>query len=345
LPSPEPAAATDRTRRTLSAVVGGVVAVALMVWALRGVHFAELVQHLRYARLGPLLAAVVIATLTYPIRLVRWRLLLRDESGGPLPARPLWHAVAIGFMANNVLPFRAGELVRIVAGSRLSGASFPAVLSSIAVERIFDGLAVVALLSLSLLASDLPPDVAVGGVSVRHAAQVGGAMGAAALVVALLVVAFPRPAERAVRALLPAGALTERIIRLIEGLRHGLSVLRSPALLAGTIVWSLVLWLTNALAFFVAFRAFDISVGFMGALLMQGILIFGITVQLTPGFLGQFEAAIVAGLALFGVPNALASSYAIAFHVTTFLPIILLGAWSLARTPIALSDLRAARQA
>ena len=48
-------------------------------------------------------------------------------------------------------------------------------------------------------------------------------------------------------------------------------------------------------------------------------------------------------LALFGVPNDLASSYAIAFHATTFLPIILLGAWSLARTPVALSDLRAAR--
>jgi uncharacterized membrane protein YbhN (UPF0104 family) len=77
---------------------------------------------------------------------------------------------------------------------------------------------------------------------------------------------------------------------------------------------------------------------------VQGILIFGITVQLTPGFLGQFEAAIVAGLALFGVSNDLASSFAIAFHATTFVPIILLGAWSLARTPVALTDLRAPRR-
>ena len=108
------------------------------------------------------------------MRLVRWRLLLRAPDGGPLPATPLWHAVAIGFMANNMLPFRAGELVRLLAASRLAGVRFSAVLSSIAVERIFDGLAVVALLSVALLASDLPPDVAVGGVSVRHAAQVGG---------------------------------------------------------------------------------------------------------------------------------------------------------------------------
>jgi uncharacterized membrane protein YbhN (UPF0104 family) len=342
LPSPE--AAAGGARRILSAVLGGILAIALMVWALRGVHLDEVLRHLRNARLAPLFAAVVIATLTYPIRLVRWRLLLRDEEGGPLPAGPLWHAVAIGFMANNMLPFRAGELVRVLAASRLAGARFSAALSSIAVERIFDALSVVTLLSVALLASDLPPDVGVGGVSLRHAAQGAGLLGAAGLFVALLVVAFPLAAERVVRRVLPAGGAANRLVALIEGLRHGLAALRSPALLAGTVLWSLVLWLTNALAFYIGFKAFDIPVSYFGALLLQGVLVFGIAVQLTPGFVGQFEAAIVAGLALFRVPNDLASSYAIAFHLTTFIPIILLGAWSLARTPVALSDLRAARQ-
>lgn len=322
-------------------MLGTVIAGALLVWALRGVHPGEVLEHLRNAHLAPLLLAVVLATLTYPLRLVRWRLLLRDANGGPFPAAPLWHAIAIGFMANNILPFRAGELVRLLAAARLAGARFSAVLSSVAVERVFDGLTIVALLSLSLLASDLPPDVAVGGVSLRHAAQASGLLGAAALLAALLVVAFPVVAERVVRRLLPAGPLADRIVNLIEGIRQGLSALRSPALLAGTILWSLVIWLVNALAFYVAFKAFDIPVGFLGALLLQGILVFGISVQLTPGFLGQFEAAIVAALALFQIPAGLASSYAIAYHATTFLPIILLGAWSLARTPVALSDLRA----
>jgi glycosyltransferase 2 family protein len=339
LPSPD--ASADRRRRRIGAVLGTVVAAALLYWALRGVNLEEVVEHLRNARRGPLLVAVVLATLTYPIRLIRWRLLLRDVDGRPLPARPLWHAVAIGFMANNILPFRAGELVRLLAATRLAGARFTAVLSSVAVERVFDGLAVVGLLSVSLIASDLPPDVAVGGVSLRHAAQASGLLGAAALGVALLVVGFPAASERVVRRLLPVGHMADRIVSLIEGIRHGLTVLKSPSLLAGTIVWSVILWLVNALAFYVAFRAFNIPVGFMGALLLQGILIFGISVQLTPGFLGQFEAAIVAGLALFQVPTAVASSYAIAFHATTFIPIVLLGAWSLARTPVALSDLRA----
>ena len=339
--TPEPGAAGG-ARRLLSASVGAALALALLVWALRGVHLDEVLHHLRSAHAGPLAAAIVLATLTYPIRLVRWRLLLRDRDGGPLPAGPLWHAVAIGFMANNTLPFRAGELVRVLAATRLAGARFTSVLSSVAVERIFDGLAVVLLLVVALLASDLPAGVAVGGVPVRHAAQVAGVLSLAGLVAALLVVAFPLATERLLRRVLPAGALVDRLVAMIEGLRHGLAALRSPALLAGVVFWSLALWMLNALAFYLGFRAFDITVGYAGALLVQGVLIFGITVQLTPGFLGQFEAAIVAGLALFGIPNALASSFAIAFHATTFLPIILLGAWSLARTPMALSDLRTA---
>ena len=161
----------------------------------------------------------------------------------------------------------------------------------------------------------------------------------------MLVVAFPLAAERVVRRVLPAGPARRAPRGLIEGVRHGLvgAAVARPCWPA-TVVWSLVLWLVNGLAFYVAFKAFGIPVDYLGALLMQGILVFGISVQLTPGFVGQFEAAIVAALALFGVPNDLASSYAIAFHATTFLPIILLGAWSLARTPVALSDLRAARQ-
>jgi glycosyltransferase 2 family protein len=343
LPIPEAAARSGR-RRTLSAILGAAIALVLLVWALRGVHPQEVLAHLRHAHAGRLAVAVILATLTYPIRLIRWRLLLRDTDGGPLPAGPLWHAVAIGFMANNTLPFRAGELVRVLAATRLTGARFSSALSSVAVERIFDGLTVVLLLSVALLASDLPAGVAVGGVPVRHAAQVAGVMGVAALMAAVLVVAFPLGAERLLRLVLPAGGLPERLLTLIEGLRHGLSVLRSPALLAGVVLWSLVLWMANALAFYVGFTAFDIPVDYPGALLVQGVLVFGITVQLTPGFLGQFEAAIVAGLALFGVANDLASSFAIAFHATTFLPIILLGAWSLARTPVALSDLRAPQQ-
>jgi uncharacterized protein (TIRG00374 family) len=327
-------------RRILAGIVGAVLAVGFLLWALRGVHLDQVVAQIRDADPWPLLLGVVLATLTFVIRLVRWRLMLRDESGAPLSPWPMWHATAIGFMANNILPFRAGELVRVFAATKLSGARFTAAMSSVAVERVFDGLAVIGLLAVGLLGSHLPPGVVVGGVSLTHAAQVTGLLSLAALLIAGGIVAFPLTAERVVRRVLPPGRVVDRIVDMIEGIRHGLASLRSPGLLAGVAFWSVALWLLNGAALWVSFGAFDIPVGFGGALVLQGILAIGISVQLTPGFVGQFEAAIVAGLALYGISNEVASSYALAYHGATFLPISLAGAWSLARTPLHLSDLR-----
>jgi uncharacterized membrane protein YbhN (UPF0104 family) len=329
-------------RRILAGVLGAVLAVGFLLWALRGVHLDQVVAHIRNADPWPLALGVVLATSTFIIRLARWRLMLRDESGAPLDSWALWHAIAIGFMANNILPFRAGELVRVFAATKLSGARFTATMSSVAVERVFDGLALIGLLAAGLLASDLPPGVVVGGVSLTHAAQVAGLLSLGALLVAGAVVAFPLTAERVVRRLVPPGKVVELIVDLIEGIRHGLASLRSPGLLAGVVLWSVVLWLVNAAALWVTFAAFDIPVDFEGALVLQGILAIGVSVQLTPGFVGQFEAAIVAGLAVYGISNEVASSYALAYHGATFVPITLAGAWSLARTPVALSDLRSA---
>ncbi len=330
-------------RRVLSAVLGIGISLGLLLWALQGVDMAEVGARLRAARTLPLAVAAVLATLTFLVRTIRWRLLLRRANGGAFPAMRLWHAVAIGFMANNLLPFRAGELVRVFAATKLTGAPFSTVLSSIAVERIFDGLAVVALLSVGLIASDLPAGVAVGGVSVAGAARVTGGLAGVALVAAVLVVAFPLAAENLVRRVLPAGRITDRLVRIIEGIRQGLLALRSPSLLAGTVCLSLGLWMLNALSFWVAFASFGISAGYAASLVLQGIVVVGISVQFAPGFVGQLEAAAVAALALYGIPNNVASSYAIAYHAVTFLPIVLLGFWSLARSPVAIGDLRRTR--
>ena len=327
-------------RRALPAALGVGVSVGLLAWALRGVSAEAVLGHIRAARAGPLAAAVIIATLTFPLRLIRWHLLLRDERGDPYPSTPLWHAIAIGFTANNLLPLRAGELIRSYTAARLTQARFTTVISSVAVERIFDGLTVVGLLTLALLTSDLPSAITVSGTSVTQLARVAGVAGLVALLLAIAVVAAPLAAERLVRKILPSARLADRIVDLIEGVRQGLAVLRSPARLAGVIFWSLALWLINGYAFYLGFAAFDIPVSYAGALLMQGLLVLGISVPSTPGFFGPFEAVIVAVLALYGVPGSLAFSYAIAFHVTTLIPITLLGLWSLTRTPGGLSVLR-----
>jgi uncharacterized protein (TIRG00374 family) len=337
---PNPDSSPSRLRRAFPASLGIGLSLVLLLWALRGVSLAEVIHHLREAEPGPLVGAVVIATLTFPLRLLRWRLLLRHECGRAYPSRPLWHAIALGFMANNLLPLRAGELVRSYTASRLTGARFTTVLSSVAVERIFDALTVVALLTFALLSPDLPSSVTVGDTSVAHLARAAGVVAAVGLLAAIAIVAAPLTAERVVRQLVRSNRVADRAVNLIEAVRQGLVVLRTPSRLMAVIFWSLVLWLVNALGFYIGFAAFHIPVSYVGALLMQGLLIVGISIPSTPGFFGPFEAVIVAALALYGISNDVAFSYAIAFHVTSFIPVTLLGLWSLTRIPGGFRGLR-----
>jgi uncharacterized protein (TIRG00374 family) len=320
----------------------GLVAVAisglLLWWALKDVEFHLLVENIRHAKLLPLFGAVAIATAMFPLRVFRWRLLLRGPGVTPMV---MWHAVAMGFMANNILPFRLGEFIRPFAASRLGKVSFGAALSSIAVERIFDALALIFWLTVALFAAGISEDVTVGGASLTQSATMFGAVFASALVVAILVVAFPRPAERVIEKLVPSQKWSTRLVAVLEDVRHGMEALKSPARVAGVVAWSLVLWFLNGFSFYVAFLAFDIPVNVAGALLMQGVLAVGISVPSAPGYVGVFEAAILLVLSsLYGVPASLAVAYALTYHFTTFLPITLLGLLSVVRTGLGLKSLR-----
>lgn len=320
-------------------LLGVALSAVLLYLSLRNVDFQEVVHHVRSARLVPILAGVALATLTFVLRIFRWQLLLLGNDGRRLGTGPLWHAIAMGFMANNVLPLRVGEVVRTYAAARLTDTRFTAVLASIAVERLFDAVAVIALLAVGLFTASLPEN-AVAGFGVGRIVTVAGLAALAGLAVAGLVVAFPLAAERIVRRVVPAERLAARLIGMIEGVRQGLSVLRSPARVLWVVLWSFTVWGVSALSFYVMLGAFGIAVDFSGALLMQGLIMFGIALPSTPGYVGAFELPIIAVLGLYDVSESLAAAYALTYHVTTFLPITLLGAWSVFRTHLGLTAFR-----
>lgn len=338
--SPLTPAAPGSNHRWWQTLLAVAISAAFLYWALKGIHFGEVVAEIKRVSLLPLVACVAIATSTFVLRIFRWRILLRAEDGAPLPVGALWHAIAIGFMANNVLPFRAGELLRSIAITRLTKTRLTAAISSIAAERLFDGIALVVILTTGLLLSGLPASAAVKGVRVSHIALIAGSTFAAGLVLAALVVAFPKPAERLILKLVPFPRLADRLVAMIEGVVHGLSVVRSPVRVLAVLAWSLVIWLVSVASFFVAFKAFGIPINFAGAMLLQGLLAFAISVPTAPGFVGVFEGAIKATLLLYGLSDNVAVTFALVYHATTFVPITLLGAYSLLSTGLGLKNLR-----
>ena len=334
---------TPRNRRShLPAVAGLLISALLLWWALHDVSLSEVWTEVRGARLGWLLAAAAGATLTFPLRTIRWRYLLRDQ-GTVLPLKPLWHATAIGFMANNLLPARAGEVARAYAVRSLTGVRFTTAFASVAVERVFDGLFLVGLLVVGFLAGGFTTAAAVQGMPLGRIAMGGAVLFGSVFVVALAVVWQPAVTRRLAHAvlhrLLPA-RWADRMLGMVDGVLDGLSALRAPGRLGAVLFWSLILWLTNAASFALAFAAFGLSLPWGAALVLQGLLAFGVAVPSTPGFFGVFEGVTRAALTLYGVAASSAVSLAIGYHITGFLPITVLGLWSLWGAGLHLGELK-----
>lgn len=326
-------------RGWITPVLGVLISGGLLYWAVQGVDISAALDAARGASLPWLLAGVVTATATFVIRVPRWQQLLRTDHDAPLPALPAWHGIAIGFMANNIIP-RSGEFLRAWVATRLAPVSFTASFSSVAVERIFDGLTITAMLALALFSPEIPANARVGDALVRDRAVQAGVLCLILLAGAMVVVVVPAQAERLARRLIPWRGVADKVANLLHGVVRGLGAMRSPGRLLAVSAWSVVLWSVGGLSFWMIARAFGIEIGIAGVLLIQGVLAFGVAVPSTPGYVGVFEAVIIGVLSIFGIDKDLAFAYAVTYHVSTFFPIVLLGALSVSRTPISLGDLR-----
>ena len=323
--------------------VGLIVTAAFLAWALHDVQWADVTAVARRANFWLVAVAGGVATLTFPVRTLRWRWLLRDVHEHPFPLGPLWEATAIGFMANNLLPARAGEFARAWVASRRLPVRFSTALASIGVERVFDGLMMLALMAVAIAAPSFPSQALVGGVSLSRIATIAAAVFGAILLLALVVANRPAPWLAALdwiaRALLPH-RWAARVHSAAEGLVLGLGVLKSPVRFVAVLGWSLVLWLVNAAAFAICFRAFGLPVPAEGSLLLQGLIGFGVAIPSAPGYWGVFEGATKVTLQFYGIGAGAALAYAVVFHLAGFIPITLLGLQSLSRANLRLGDLR-----
>ena len=343
--STSPSTPSSKRPTSWAWILGLAITIACLWWAVRGVRWDEFSAAIASVDIPLLLAVVALATLTFPLRMIRWRVMLRSEGDRPVPWSALWNAVAIGFMANNLLPARAGEFARAYVVKRQAPVRFITALATIGVERLFDGILMLALMAVAIAAPSFPGHDTAQGALVSRVAMGSAVAFVGLLVLAFIVAAQPAPwlrlLDRITQALLPA-RIAGPVNHLAHGLVEGLGVLKSPSRFATVLGWSLVQWLVNAASFALCFRAFGLSVPPEGSFLLQGILGFGVAIPSSPGFAGVFEKATQFTLVLYHVDASRALAYALAYHASTFIPITLLGLHALSRTRLHLGDLRGA---
>jgi hypothetical protein len=319
--------------------LGIALSAALLVWAFHDVKWSEVVAQIRHANIGLLVLSAIAATGIFPLRAWRWRVIL-DPVAKQLPFGPLWRATAIGMMISNILPARAGEPARAYVLSReVANVSFSTAFASLAVDRVFDALIILALMFGAMLAPSFP---ASARASVVPYATSGVIFVVAVAAVLYLVVFFPARIiwlfELLARRVAPS--FEERGRAILKDFANGLSVLRSPARFVAVLWWTLLHWLLNAFAFWLGFQAVGIPSPFAAALVVQGIIAVAVALPSSPGFFGLFESGGKFGLGLYGVPSSLAVTWAIGFHILSFIPITLIGTYYFLRLGFSFDEIR-----
>jgi uncharacterized membrane protein YbhN (UPF0104 family) len=266
------------------------------------------------------LGAVLLYGLATVVRGFRWQRLLEDEGARPSRADAQQLNV-IGYMANNLLPARAGDAVRVFLMTPRAGVGMRTVVGTLLAERLLDvGLLVVifVVVGYGLLGE-------IGGDKVEIVLLGAGALAAAAAVAYLLV----RRNERIMGFIAPIASATLGLRRAHHGLR----------LLAITmLIWTIeaAVWMSTGAA-----------VGF-GMTPIEGLYIVALAsvfamIPSGPAYAGTQDAAAIIGIKALGGTSAQAVAYVVMLRFVIVLPITLVGLVLLMTRYGGLGRLRAAR--
>ena len=319
------------------------------------VDLEEMADALADANYLYVIPAIALYFVAVYFRALRWRFLLSPL--GRFPAGRLYPVVVIGYMANNLLPARLGELVRSYYLARREKVSASSALATVAVERVYDGLTLLAFAAVAgpvlLLLGELDGTSDISRTAWIVLAGLIVALFAGALVFLTLLTTAPGFIEFFYRALGIVPARFRPKVRVLVGtFVDGLSVLSSPRKHLELFFLSLPVWLLEGSMYFLIGYSFGIDeyLGSVGALVLAIALLTATSNLVTAlptaiGGIGPFELVAQQTLMAMGVGASVAGAYAAFVHLATlWLPVNLVGLAILWKQNISLKGLAGAHQ-
>ncbi|MBI4282736.1 MAG: flippase-like domain-containing protein [Chloroflexi bacterium] len=311
------------------------VSVLFLALFLARIDLWETWEKLREANYVLLLPAILVYFGAVYFRTLRWQYLLSPMKD--MAVTRLYPIVVVGYMANNLLPVRLGEVVRAYYLGQKEKVSTVSTLATIVVERVSDGLALLflaAVVSLFLplfgLLQGLGERAGIPWVLLALAMSMPFLLIAAFMVVASYSPPWLETLVDKTAGVLPAG-IRSRVRGLVQLFIDGLAVLQSPRRLLVVFLLSLPVWLMEALMYYIIAFSFGLDHVFSlmemagVVLLVTSVANLAISVPAAGGGIGTFEVAAAATLSLLGAEGSTAGAYTIVLHTALLVPVTLLG--------------------
>ena len=260
---------------------GALISILLIAAILYFVDLRAMVSAIRNANYGLLGIALVIGFIWMGVRAIVWRTLLRERAS----LKDVFFTIGEGYLLNNFLPFRLGEIGRAFLLSRKSDMQFMEILPTIVIERVMD-LGYSAIILLAAL-----PFV----VGAEGAGQIGIVVGVIVLIGIILLYVLARNNQWALDLFHKLSARWPALQRFggnfLEAFFAGLSVLTDGWLFVRFLFWMTLNWGIAIISYYLIIRAFFPQAQVVWGMFGLGAAAFGGAVPSLPGAVGTFEGA------------------------------------------------------
>ncbi len=281
----------------------------------------ELVESFKTVHYIYLLPTIVLMVLSYVFRAYRWQILLQPIK--QVEVSSLYSPLMVGFMGN-VLPARAGEVVRAYLLSKKHNISFTGSVASIIVERLFDIFMLLLLFAWVFIghAEIISPELEIKGVSVQGLASKFGMVSATLLVLLIVFIYLLLTQKEKMLKMIHwcTRPLPEKwkgkIEYLVDEFILGFQVAKDMGALMKITGFSVLVWASITLSYYPMYWAYDLQDKSLQSVVLVTVMVaILITLLPTPAFLGSFNAAVL--IALHDVMNE-SEIIAVSFGMVTW---------------------------
>jgi uncharacterized protein (TIRG00374 family) len=326
--------ATQHARRVDWRVAVGLVVSAVSLYIaiqnLKPLEVWRAFQQAHYLWIGP---AIVLYLLALVARTLRWRALLSSERW--IPLRELLPTMAMGRGANNIYPFRTGEIIRALLLKQRNGIPAATGLAAILVERVFDGLTMILFLILAALIGGIPDYL-------NYVVWAALAVFGAALALIYALVLWPAPIQRLTKRLIDRitpQRFRSQLHAIIERFVGGFTSIKSVLTLTLVILFSITVWIAETVSYRLLMNSFSFDIDLHHLLLMSSTANLGTALPSGPGNLGTFDAPAILVLTRVGIPENTAIGYQTLLHAVLWCTETFAGLWFMWRSGLRKTDL------
>ncbi|WP_295161361.1 lysylphosphatidylglycerol synthase transmembrane domain-containing protein [uncultured Brachyspira sp.] len=299
--------------------VGIIISIVSLYFAFSGINIKESAEIVKNINLLYFSISLILSVLIIALRGLRWECFIPLKK--PIRKRTVVMAAYIGYMANNILPAKLGEVARAYILGVKENVSKSALIASVVTERLFDVIIGGVILCLSVIFIPNLPD------TVTYAASALFVLSACGFLVLMFLVwqkDFAHKIFYKVFGILHKN-IGDKLIEFSCNFIDGIGFKNDPKHIFLIFLYTILYIIGQILTISLLLAAFDVKASPIKALFIFAVGGFGFAVPSAPSGIGPFEWAIIFGLSLIGVERNVAAPYALVYHIMGIAPVVIIG--------------------